>query len=109
MSNDPNISSSPGAPVETPFDKDASGRSVRIDDNNMKSSYCNVCNVTSTREEVVLNFGLNQTWDRGADGLEIELHHRIIMSPYGIKRLYAMIGDLLEAHEKKYGRLAAED
>src|SRR5690606_18782485 len=30
----------------------------------LKSSYCNMANATSTREEVVLNFGVNQNWDQ---------------------------------------------
>ena len=32
---------------------------IRWDDSNLKSSYANVCNVSSTREEVVLVFGIN--------------------------------------------------
>jgi len=31
----------------------------------MKNSYANVCNVTSTREEVVMLFGVNRAWNRG--------------------------------------------
>ena len=32
---------------------------IRWDDSTLKSSYANVCNVSSTREEVVLVFGIN--------------------------------------------------
>ena len=35
---------------------------VSWDDSALRSSYANVCNVSSTREEVVLVFGVNQTW-----------------------------------------------
>ena len=35
---------------------------VKWDTSQLKSSYCNFCNANSTREEVVLNFGVNQTW-----------------------------------------------
>jgi hypothetical protein len=34
---------------------------VQWDDSQLKSSYANVCNVSSTREEVVLVFGINQS------------------------------------------------
>ena len=44
---------------------DAAGRQIKWDDSMMKSSYANVCNVTSTREEVVMLFGMNQAWNRG--------------------------------------------
>jgi hypothetical protein len=37
---------------------------VHWDDSGMKNSYANACNVSSTREEIVLNFGLNQAWER---------------------------------------------
>jgi hypothetical protein len=35
---------------------------VNWDDSDMRSSYANVCNVSSTREEVVILFGTNQAW-----------------------------------------------
>ncbi len=34
---------------------------VKWDDSNMRSSYANVVNATSSREEVTLFFGTNQT------------------------------------------------
>jgi len=39
---------------------DTAGMKIKWDDSAMKSSYANVCNVTSTREEVVMLFGVNQ-------------------------------------------------
>lgn len=78
--------------------------SVRIDDRHVKSSYCNVCNATSTGEEVVLNFGLNRAWER-RDGLDIELHHQVIMTPHAVKRLRTLLTDLLDEHERRYGPL----
>lgn len=76
---------------------------VRVDDSRVKSSYSNVCNATSTRDEVVLNFGLNESWDRGHQELHIQLHHRVIMSPHAAKRLHEMLGSLIDEHEKRYG------
>jgi hypothetical protein len=38
-----------------------------------KSSYANVCNVVSTREEVVLNFGLNQIWARNRENRAVRV------------------------------------
>jgi hypothetical protein len=78
---------------------------VRFDNTNSKSTYCNVCNASSTREEVVLNFGVNKTWDQGTNELEVQLEHRIILSPYAAKRLHDMLGQLLGEHEQRYGKL----
>lgn len=78
---------------------------VRLDTTNLKSSYCNVCNATSTREEVVLNFGINQNWDLGQPNLEVQLHHRIILSPHAAKRLQELLNNLVRQHEARYGEL----
>jgi len=79
---------------------------VKWDTSALKSSYCNFCNANSTREEVVLNFGINQTWDRGVGGeLEMQLLHRIILSPYAAKRLHELLGRLVGEHETRYGVL----
>jgi len=52
-------------PETTEIRGDTAGMKIKWDDSNMKSSYANVCNVTSTREEVVILFGMNQAWNRG--------------------------------------------
>ena len=71
----------------------------------LKSTYCNFVNATSTREEVVLNFGVNQNWDRMQDEVEIELDHRIILSPFAAKRLADLLQKLLGEYESRYGAL----
>lgn len=78
---------------------------VKFDTSNLKSTYCNVCNGSSTREEVVLNFGVNSTWDLGRDQLEVALHHRIVMSPHAAKRVRDMMVRLIEEHEARHGKL----
>jgi hypothetical protein len=84
------------------------GPRIRWDTTNLKSTYVNVCNVTSTREEVVLNFGLNKAWERGAPELEIELTNRLILSPFAAKRLAQMLNKLVSEYEGRYGALEAD-
>ena len=62
-----------------------------------------VANVT--REEVVINFGVNKTWDMGSRDLEVQLEHRIILSPYAAKRLQELLTKLIDEHETRYGAL----
>ena len=78
---------------------------VKIDTSHLKNSYCNVSNVTSTREEVVINFGINQNWDLGQKEMDVELLHRIILSPHGAKRLQQSLAKLLSEYETRYGAL----
>lgn len=71
----------------------------------LKSSYVNFANANSTREEVVMNFGLNTSWDRSQPEMEIELAHRIVMSPFAAKRLAELLNKLMGEYESRYGEL----
>ena len=81
------------------------GTRVRWNSANLKSSYANFCNATSTREEVVLNFGVNNTWERTPAELEVELQHRIVLSPFAAKRLNQLLSKLIAEYETRYGEL----
>jgi hypothetical protein len=84
---------------------EASQAPAKTADPALKSSYCNFVNATSTREEVVLNFGVNQNWDRMASEVEIELAHRIILSPFAAKRLTDLLQKLMAEYEGRYGEM----
>ena len=89
---------------------DSGGQATKLkwDDSNMKSSYANVCNVTSTREEVVMLFGVNQAWNRGQKEVTIQLTDRIIISPYAAKRLSMLLQGVVSEYEKRFGTLNVE-
>jgi hypothetical protein len=72
---------------------------------NLKSSYANFANANSTREEVVLNFGVNNSWDRAQAEVAIDLSHRIMLSPFAAKRLSTMLAQLIAEYEQRYGEL----
>jgi hypothetical protein len=82
--------------------------SITWDDAGMKTSYANVCNVASTREEVVLLFGVNQAWHAGAKEVKVQLTDRIILSPYAAKRLNILLSNLLREYESRFGPLNVE-
>lgn len=88
--------------------KGGEGTRIKWDDSNMKSSYANVCNVTSTREEVVMLFGVNQAWNRGQKEVTIQLTDRIIVSPYAAKRLMMLLDGVVKEYEKRFGALNVE-
>ena len=81
------------------------GMKIKWDDSNMKSSYANVCNVTSTREEVVMLFGMNQAWNRGQKEVTIQLTDRIVISPYAAKRLAMLLSGVVTQYEGRFGAL----
>jgi hypothetical protein len=78
---------------------------VRWDDSDLRSSYANVCNVSGTREEVVLMFGVNQAWERGRSEVQVQLTDRIILSPFAAKRLADVLAGVLREYEARFGAL----
>jgi hypothetical protein len=81
---------------------------LRWDDSKMKSTYANVCNVNSTREEMTLLFGTNQAWQTGQSELVVELTNRVILNPFAAKRLLIVLGNVVKEYEKRYGELKLE-
>jgi hypothetical protein len=71
----------------------------------LKSSYVNFANANSSRDEVVLNFGVNSSWDRPGQEVEINLEHRLVMTPFAAKRLSDLLIKLLAEHEVRYGEV----
>jgi hypothetical protein len=81
---------------------------VKWDDSGMTTSYSNVCNVSSTREEVTLLFGTNQTLYTGQKEVTVKLSDRIILSPFAAKRLLALLQNVIGQYEQRFGKLNVE-
>jgi len=91
-------------------DKDATQKkgatpTIKWDDSDMSTSYANVCNVSSSREEVTLLFGTNQTWHTGQQEFTIKLSDRVIISPFAAKRLLALLQNVVGQYEQRFGQL----
>ena len=87
-----------------PADRQA-GPKLKWKVDNLKVSYVNFANANSTKDEVVLNFGMNTSWDRSQPEMEIDLAHRVVMSPFAAKRLAELLGKLIGEYESRYGEL----
>ncbi len=81
---------------------------VKWDAASMSTSYANVVNVSSTREEVTLLFGTNVTLFTGQEEVTVKLSDRIILSPYAAKRLMMLINNVMLEHERRFGQLNIE-
>jgi Protein of unknown function (DUF3467) len=96
--------SSPAAPANGPAQSRES--QLHWDDSRMLTHFSNVVNIQSTREQVDLFFGTNQTWNATDERpLSIELSNRIILSPYAAKRLSLALNGVLREYEQRYGAL----
>jgi hypothetical protein len=81
------------------------GIKINWDESQMKTSYANVCNVSSTREEFTILFGTNQTWQTGQSGLNVQLTNRIILNAFATKRLSILLSRIVEEYEARFGEL----
>lgn len=85
--------------------QEQSQTTIRWDGANMRSTYANVANVSSTREEVTLLFGTNQNWHAGQKELTVELSDRMTLNPYAAKRLSILLTNTMAEYEKRFGEL----
>jgi hypothetical protein len=88
--------------------KTAAQTTLRWDDSKMTSTYANVCNVSSTREEVTMLFGTNQSWHTGQKELTVQLTDRIILNPFAAKRLSLLLNNIIKEYENRFGELKLE-
>jgi hypothetical protein len=98
-------------PIGDPSGRDGTARETQLrwDDQKMATSFANVVNIQSTREQVDLFFGTNQTWNAGNDKtLTIELSNRIILSPFAAKRLSIALNGVMREYESRHGQLDVE-
>ncbi|MGE3710751.1 MAG: DUF3467 domain-containing protein [Hyphomicrobiaceae bacterium] len=87
----------------------SSGPDILWDDSKMVSFYADVVNLQSTREQVYLFFGTNQTWNLGEKPatapLRVELNSRLILTPHAAKRLMYALNDVLTKYETRFGTI----
>ncbi|GAA0692656.1 hypothetical protein GCM10009104_19760 [Marinobacterium maritimum] len=78
---------------------------IKWNDENMQSTYANVCNVMGTREEIMVLFGSNTNWQGNQEEVEVALSQRILLTPYAAKRLQIMLDMGLKEYEKRFGEI----
>ncbi len=93
-----------GAPTGGP-NQAANQPKIVWDDSDMRSAYANVANVAGGREEIVLLFGMNQSWHAGQKEVKVKLSDRMVLSPFAAKRLAILLNNVLKDYEKRYGEL----
>jgi len=84
---------------------DNAAPAIDWDDREMRSLYANVCNVSFTREEIVLLFGLSQAWQNGQSNVTVKVLDRVILGPFAAKRLHVLLGSVIRDFESRFGPL----
>jgi hypothetical protein len=81
---------------------------LRLDDSAAQTCYANYANVTSTREETVLIFGMIQAFNRAQNEVPVRVTERIVMTPFVARRLSKMLINLLQNYEAQFGPLGED-
>ncbi len=78
---------------------------VKISAEGVEATYANLCRVTSTPEEVILDFALNPNAFGKVIDEPLKLSHRIIMNYQAAKRVALILGETIRRHENAYGTI----
>lgn len=93
------------APAHAPKTSMMGRTKVTWDDASMVTTYANVSNVATTREEFMLLFGVSQAWTNQTDEVTVELKNRVLLSPFAAKRFLLLLAKTVEEYEKANGSL----
>jgi hypothetical protein len=81
---------------------------IRWDVDRMQTTYANVCNVSSTREEFTFLFGINKAWNPEKRELTVDISDRVILNPFAAKRLAILLRNIVRQHESRFGEIRLE-
>ncbi len=94
------------ATADIPLAEQITNTRVHWDDSKMVTTFANVVNVLTTREEVTLLFGINQTWNAAEiKELSVGLSNRLVLTPYAAKRLLILLTARMRDYEARIGPL----
>ena len=80
---------------------------LQLDDSSAIACYANICRVTGTPEELIIDFGLNpQPW--GVPTEAVHIKQRIITNFYTAKRLLHALQLTVQRHEATFGVLETD-
>ena len=81
--------------------------SIELVDDNVEALYANLCRVSSTPEEVILDLALNPN-PVGAGNVKLRVSQRVILNHYTAKRLAALLAATVQRHEQAFGALETD-
>lgn len=87
---------------------DETKTTIKWDVAKMETSYANVCNVSSTREEFTILFGINKTWNPEQRELTVDMSDRIILNPFAAKRMAMLLSNVIRQYEERYGEITMD-
>lgn len=78
---------------------------LELDDEGTQALYANLCRVSSTPEEVILDLALNPNPTNTAPVQKLKVTQRVILNHFTAKRLAALLAATVQRHEQVFGHL----
>jgi len=94
-------------PQPQPQQQQQQQQALTLDDTQVEAIYANLCRVSSTPEEVILDLALNPNPVGGQD-TTIRVSQRVILNHFTAKRLAALLGATVQRHEQTFGVLETD-
>lgn len=94
------------SPLNAPAEQEGQVR-IELDDSGVDGLYSNLCRVSSTPEEVILDLALNPN-PMGAPVQKVRVSQRVILNHFTAKRLAALLTATVQRHEQVFGRLETD-
>jgi len=94
------------APTAPPAGDSQQVRLELIDDD-VQALYANLCRVSSTPEEVILDLAMNPN-PMGGGNQRLRVSQRVILNHYTAKRLAALLAATVQRHEQAFGALETD-
>jgi hypothetical protein len=86
---------------------DAPAARVELDDSQVAALYANICRVSSTPEEVILDLALDPS-PLQEGSRTVRVAQRVILNHFTAKRLLALLAVVVERHEQAFGTLETD-
>ena len=80
---------------------------LELDDSQVEAAYANLCFVSSTAEEIILDLALNKN-PLSDQNRRVRISQRVILSPYTAKRLAGLLSAAVQRHEATFGVLETD-
>ena len=80
---------------------------IELVDDDVKALYANLCRVSSTPEEVILDLALNPN-PIGQGNVKLKVSQRVILNHFTAKRLAALLAATVQRHEQAFGALETD-
>ncbi|MGH8766851.1 MAG: DUF3467 domain-containing protein [Burkholderiales bacterium] len=94
--------------TETTSAAPAAQRRVRMDTSNMKSAYCNFFVAQDNPNEVVLNFGFNQSLGATQKDMQVQLLQQVILHPATARQVKDALVALFKKRDSRLARATAQ-